>query len=422
VRVLIIGAGIGGLLLAHGLRGAGIDVSVYERHSGTADGLPGYGLHINKSGYDALSSALPAFNWAEFDSTAGYAGYITRFYDEHLTRLAVRDNRPQGQDPRADYTGGRSIGRLELRRILLDGLTIDTGGTEDVVHWGRKFVDYENTLDGHVQANFEDGSIAIGDILVGSDGSNSRVREQYLPQLQPVDTGVLNITGRAPLTSHTQDHIPAELIDGSPNSIVSYRSDWLFISAWLPKPSQAPAPTRAGDPYVVWSYASATDSYPSDVRLWDGERLRDLVRRRIQHWAPELVSIVSQSDLGSVTTIPLRAMSQLKHWPSTRVTLLGDAIHSMTPMAGLGANTALRDATTLRDQLVLAAADHKSAEGAIAAYESEMRAYANKALAISTRNAKAAGSNARLPRAVFRGILRTIEAVPALKRRVFATS
>jgi 2-polyprenyl-6-methoxyphenol hydroxylase-like FAD-dependent oxidoreductase len=84
------------------------------------------------------------------------------------------------------------------------------------------------------------------------------------------------------------------------------------------------------------------------------------------------------------------------------VTLLGDAIHNMTPMAGIGANTALRDADALRASL----AAPGSVIERVGRYENTMREYANAALALSTRNARGAATTARLPRHAFRAVLR----------------
>jgi 2-polyprenyl-6-methoxyphenol hydroxylase-like FAD-dependent oxidoreductase len=113
-------------------------------------------------------------------------------------------------------------------------------------------------------------------------------------------------------------------------------------------------------------------------------------------------------------------MPKLTGWPASNVTLLGDAVHNMTPMAGIGANTALRDAAVLRRVLVEVAAGRRELVAAVAEYEEEMRGYANKAVGLSLDNARRAVSDARLPRVAFRTVLRAAQAVPPLKRAMFA--
>jgi 2-polyprenyl-6-methoxyphenol hydroxylase-like FAD-dependent oxidoreductase len=107
-------------------------------------------------------------------------------------------------------------------------------------------------------------------------------------------------------------------------------------------------------------------------------------------------------------------MPTLEPWEPSNVTLLGDAIHNMTPMAGIGANTALRDAAELAEALLNQ--DTTDLTARIGAYEQNMREYANQALALSTRNA---ASPKRLPRTAFRSLLRIAEAIPPVKRKVF---
>ncbi|MFP3270569.1 MAG: FAD-dependent monooxygenase, partial [Paraburkholderia sp.] len=59
LNVIIIGAGTGGLCLAHGLKQAGINVTVYERDRTRVDGLQGYRVGINDQGVAALKAFLP---------------------------------------------------------------------------------------------------------------------------------------------------------------------------------------------------------------------------------------------------------------------------------------------------------------------------------------------------------------------------
>jgi 2-polyprenyl-6-methoxyphenol hydroxylase-like FAD-dependent oxidoreductase len=59
VHVLIIGGGTGGMCLAHGLKQAGVQVTVYERDRTRAEGLHGYRVGINPTGNRALQQCLP---------------------------------------------------------------------------------------------------------------------------------------------------------------------------------------------------------------------------------------------------------------------------------------------------------------------------------------------------------------------------
>ena len=68
-------------------------------------------------------------------------------------------------------------------------------------------------------------------------------------------------------------------------------------------------------------------------------------------------------------------------WPNEpRVTVIGDAVHSMTPAGGIGANTAVRDSALL-GKLIAEAGGFK--DGITAAYEKEMRVYGSEAVATS---------------------------------------
>jgi len=62
------------------------------------------------------------------------------------------------------------------------------------------------------------------------------------------------------------------------------------------------------------------------------------------------------------------------------VTLLGDAIHTMPPFRGVGANTALRDAELLHRKLVAAATKGVSLMQAVGEYEAAMRGYGFEAV------------------------------------------
>ena len=413
MRVLIIGAGLGGLTLLHGLRGAGVDARVYERTPLHGVQPASYGIHLNADGLAALHASLPATSWAMIDAAGVPAPNIIRFREPSLRTISTLDKRfpEHATDP---VTQRRAISRGKLRNALLHATEASSAG-EPLVHWGARFTHYETGPAG-IRAHFDDGSHADGDLLVGADGSNSKVRSQRLPHIQRHELGITNIAGRVPLSGAVAAALPADLTDGGINNIVPPGSGWMFLSTWDTGDPDIADVSGGATRYVIWAWAGASSSYPGDLASLAGTGLKRLVQQRTRSWAQPLQILLDQTDPGTVTTVPLRSMPRLPPWEPSPITLLGDAIHNMTPMAGIGANTALRDA----DQLRLALTSGRgTVTSAVGEYETAMRGYANQALALSTRNATNATLATRANRTAFRTLLRIGNVVPALKGKMF---
>lgn len=90
---------------------------------------------------------------------------------------------------------------------------------------------------------------------------------------------------------------------------------------------------------------------------------------------PELLGIVARQDPASVFPVAVRTSVPIGAWETTAVTLLGDAVHVMSPAIGVGANTALRDARVLAARLVQAAQGRPLAEALRGLDEKEMTGY-----------------------------------------------
>jgi 2-polyprenyl-6-methoxyphenol hydroxylase-like FAD-dependent oxidoreductase len=410
MRVLIIGAGLGGLTLLHGLRRAGIDACVYERSPRHGGQPASYGIHLDADGLRALHDSLPAANWKQIDADATPAPMIIRFHDPRGGVLAAIDKRfpANATDP---VTRRRAISRGKLREALLLGTGNDINPS---VHWKKNFERYDTTSSG-VRAHFADGTYADGDILIGADGSNSRVRRQRLPELERQDLGIINIAGRVPLTGELAAELPAAFTDGGINNVVPARTGWMFLSTWATGDPDNTDVSHGADRYIVWAWAAAEATYPTGIGALDGGKLKQLVSERIHGWGRPLQALVEATQPATINTVPLRTMPLLPDWEPSPVTLLGDAIHNMTPMAGIGANTALRDADQLRRSLT---AGHDPLD-AIGRYENAMRRYANQALKLSTRNATNAALATPVNRTAFRTLLRIGTHLPLLQRKMF---
>lgn len=119
LKVLVIGAGTGGLALAQGLKAAGIAVEVYERERTPIDRAQGYRLSVNPAGCRALKACLPAPVFAKFLSNSAKPSTTVTFLDHRLNRLLAIDiPRHEG----SDVDNERPIARVTLRSVLLEGL------------------------------------------------------------------------------------------------------------------------------------------------------------------------------------------------------------------------------------------------------------------------------------------------------------
>ncbi|HWF46015.1 MAG TPA: FAD-dependent monooxygenase [Bryobacteraceae bacterium] len=234
-HVAIIGGGIGGLCLAQGLKKAGISVAVYERDESVSSRPQGFRIHIDPQGSTALHQCLPENLWRIFDTTGGDFGQGFSVATEQLQELLSIRAAGGPVDPIARH---RSISRITLRRVLLAGL-------EEIVHFRKRFVRYEQMPDGRINAHFEDGSTARADVLVAAEGVKSPVRKQYLPEADPVDTGVVGLGSRVPLSDGAMALAPDRLLDG-PVMVIPPEPCSLFMAIWKRSQQAGPALRELG--------------------------------------------------------------------------------------------------------------------------------------------------------------------------------
>lgn len=359
---------------------------MYERDLSRTDRLQGYRVHINPDGAAALRECLPAANWERFERSAGSSENGFGFLTEQLKPLLVLD-----PDEEKHY----SASRITLRQVLLDGLD---------VRFGKRFERYEQGDD--IKLHFEDGTTASCDVLVGADGIRSRVREQYLPHAGTEKIGVTAIAGKLYLDDN--GWVPRRLVVRANSIIPTSRAGmFLVVHDGLGVTDNEDDPLFDNvRPYLMWAYAAA------GLTVHDGQDLKREVLGRISRWSPELNRIVEASPAETISEWRLRSSRPIERWQPTNVTLLGDAIHAMTPMRGVGANIALKDARLLARCI---------AEGgdAIARYEKEMYDYGFAAVRDSLKAARQFADGGPVARTIFKTVLRTASAVPALKRAMF---
>ncbi|MFS8514253.1 MAG: FAD-dependent monooxygenase [Planifilum fulgidum] len=139
----------------------------------------------------------------------------------------------------------------------------------------------------------------------------------------------------------------------------------------------------------------------------------------IADWHPNLKRLVHFTDPSAITPVTIRSSVPIAHWGTKNITLIGDAIHSMTPFRGIGANTALKDAALLCRNLIAAHRGEKSLLQAVHDYEVEMIRYGFEAVKNSLRAMNQAVSDNAFALGTVKTLFRIVNALPPLKRRMF---
>jgi len=420
-HVVIIGGGIGGLTLAQGLNKSGVSVAVYERDGTSADRVQGYRVHINPTGSVALHECLPPHLFDVFARTCGKPSNGIRFVTER-GKVLLALNAPEGLDAIAQH---RSVSRITLRQVLLSGL-------EGVVHFGKAFVRYEESPLGRIVAHFEDGTTADGNVLVAADGGASRVRRQFLPQADRIDTGILGIAGKVFLDEQTRRRLAPEFLnsltlvsgmDGYCLFVALQDIDGVAVDGFggNDESSHTGAHFDNSRSYLMWAFGARREKFnlsekPEHVA---GESLRTAVLKAMARgWDERFLTLVRLADVHTINAIAIRTSIAISPWQTQRITLLGDAIHSMTPYRGIGANIALKDAMRLCHALTGASRGQRPVLEAIHDYETEMIDYGFRAVRTSLRAMNQAIIETRVHAMLSRTVLRFINRVPLLKRQM----
>ena len=376
LHVLIIGGGLGGLCLAQGLKKAGISVAVYERDQSALFHQQGYRISLKAEGSEALRACLPTHLFQLCVATAIHTATRMIFLDDQLQQKFAR--------PLPDLPADSSFGvnRLTLREILLAELA-------EIVHFGKTFTRFEQAEHGQIRALFADNSVATGDLLVGADGTHSAVRKQLIPDAVIAGIGSF-IYGKTPLTARTLSQMPDVLIDsfnrmsnpaGIAMSVATCRKreEYALATARL-----APAVhlTEVQD-YFAWMLEGPPTRSGEQLRTADARTLHHLSLQMLQGWPVPLQQIVERANIPDTFLVHLHSARPVQPWQTSNVTLLGDAIHTMSPGRGEGANTALRDAALLCQTLLEVGTQAKPLAQTKAQYETTMLRYGFEAVANS---------------------------------------
>ncbi|MCK9896222.1 NAD(P)/FAD-dependent oxidoreductase [Frankia sp. AgB32] len=307
-RIVIVGGGLGGLTLARALHVRGLAAAVYELDAPPADagGAPGHPLDLRAQvGLRALEIAgVP--------------------------------------EP------GPGVSRAELRRMLLAGLPADR------VVWDAPVTAVRPAPGGGHLVELADGRAVPADLVVGADGTWSRVR-RALVDVEP------DYTGMFVFATHLSD------VDRRCPALAAFVGGG--VSAFAEDRGLVARRVGAGVAVEVALRVPAGWTELVPVQRRTAPALRDRLARHFTGWDYRLSALIRESDALPLARAVYRLPANL-HWPRRPgVTLLGDAAHPGAPFADAGANAGMLDAA----ELAVALADRPGdVEAALRVYESAL--------------------------------------------------
>ena len=308
MKVVIIGAGVGGLTLANFLVKSRIDVVVNERFIGGPGGGHAFLMHTD---------GLAILKEVGKGSGKELPGKL-------VNKFSLK--RPEGHEVQClRLNKWRCIKRTELTNYLYS--LLPTGVIKD----SRRFTHFIYEEGKIVAAAFANGEVEYGDVFVGADGGFSKVREEVMGPVTFQSGKVKEVVGIAYNKAIAQEY------QGTFNKFQRNNSGLAF----------GIIPTSEEE--LVWFMQY--DPAVAEVENTSSEALSDFCYKLTQSFPPVVQEVLNSNDFKTSYIWNTRDFDLLPSFSKDNVVLLGDAAHLALPFTSAGTTNAMVDAKVLAEQL-----------------------------------------------------------------------
>lgn len=309
-RVLIAGGGIGGLTAALALLRAGIDVEVYEQAQELKE--VGAGVQLAANGTRVLYALGVGEELKALSCEA--SGKEIRMWNSGETWKLFDLGAASIERYGFPYF---TVYRPDLLEVLARAVRREKAGA---IHLGAKCVGFEQ--DSHVvELKFNNGAAAEGDALIGADGVHSCIRQGLFGADRPSFTGLIAWRGIVPM-----ERLPKHMARG-------VGSNWIGPGGHI-----VHYPLRAG---TLMNFVGVQERADWLVESWSARGTAAELAADFRGWHEDIQAFIRS--IATPYKWALMVRPPLEQWTAGRVSLLGDAAHSMLPFLAQGAVMAIED-------------------------------------------------------------------------------